>query len=145
MYIFSLFVFLWYVQLSEDHDLPVGSCPDRGERAEEAKTAWTAGRRRHREEISECFSHQDSLNFISSYQRAIEAQVEERRLQREREEAKRRQEEEEEERRVVLEREMLQRQYEMDTLKEREKVRDRLLYRNIYVNSLHSFISHIFC
>lgn len=33
------FVFLWYVQLSEDHDLPVGSCPDRGERAEEAKTA----------------------------------------------------------------------------------------------------------
>ncbi|XP_026023165.1 coiled-coil domain-containing protein 66 isoform X1 [Astatotilapia calliptera] len=54
-------------------------------------------------------------------QRAIEAQVEERRLQREREEAKRRQEEEEEERKVVLEREMLQRQYEMDTLKEREK------------------------
>lgn len=71
--------------------------------------------------------------------------MEERRLQREREEAKRRQEEEEEESRVVLEREMLQRQYEMDTLKEREKVRDRLLYRNIYVNSLHTFISLIFC
>lgn len=71
--------------------------------------------------------------------------MEERRLQREREEAKRRREEEEEERRVALEREMLQRQYEIDTLKEREKVRERFLYRNIYVNSLHSFMSHIFC
>lgn len=58
-------------------------------------------------------------------QRAIEAQVEERRRQREREEAKRRQEEEEEERRVVLEREMLQRQYEMDRLKEKERSADQ--------------------
>ncbi|XP_062272555.1 coiled-coil domain-containing protein 66 isoform X4 [Scomber scombrus] len=54
-------------------------------------------------------------------QRAIEAQVEERRRQREQEEAKRREEEEEEERRVALEREMLQRQYEMDTLREKQK------------------------
>ncbi|XP_018518839.1 coiled-coil domain-containing protein 66 isoform X2 [Lates calcarifer] len=54
-------------------------------------------------------------------QRAIEAQVEERRQQREREEARRREEEEEEERRVALEREMLQKQYELDTLRERQK------------------------
>ncbi|XP_040889092.1 coiled-coil domain-containing protein 66 isoform X2 [Toxotes jaculatrix] len=54
-------------------------------------------------------------------QQAIEAQVEERRRQREREEARRREEEEEEERRVALEREMLQRQYELDTLRERQK------------------------
>ncbi|XP_008299505.1 LOW QUALITY PROTEIN: coiled-coil domain-containing protein 66 [Stegastes partitus] len=54
-------------------------------------------------------------------QRAIEAQMEERRQQREREQAKRRQEEEAEERRVALEREMLQRQYEMDTLREKQK------------------------
>ncbi|GLD58131.1 coiled-coil domain-containing protein 66 isoform X2, partial [Lates japonicus] len=53
--------------------------------------------------------------------RAIEAQVEERRQQREREEARRREEEEEEERRVALEREMLQKQYELDTLRERQK------------------------
>ncbi|XP_030585141.1 coiled-coil domain-containing protein 66 isoform X2 [Archocentrus centrarchus] len=58
-------------------------------------------------------------------QRAIEAQVEERRRQREQEEAKIRREEEEEERRVVLEREMLQRQYEMDTLKEKERSADQ--------------------
>ncbi|XP_028285260.1 coiled-coil domain-containing protein 66 [Parambassis ranga] len=54
-------------------------------------------------------------------QRAIEAQVEERRRKREQEEAKRRQEEEEEERRVALEREMLQRQYQRDTLREKQK------------------------
>ncbi|XP_053172140.1 coiled-coil domain-containing protein 66 isoform X2 [Scomber japonicus] len=54
-------------------------------------------------------------------QRAIEAQVEERRRQREQEEARRREEEEEEERRVALEREMLQRQYELDTLREKQK------------------------
>ncbi|XP_049895045.1 coiled-coil domain-containing protein 66 isoform X3 [Epinephelus moara] len=55
-------------------------------------------------------------------QRAIEAQMEERRQQREREEARRREEEEEEERRVALEREMLERQYELDTLRERQKL-----------------------
>ncbi|XP_067442486.1 coiled-coil domain-containing protein 66 isoform X2 [Thunnus thynnus] len=57
-------------------------------------------------------------------QRAIEAQVEERRRQREREEARRREEEEEEERRVELEREMLQRQYELDTLREKQKAEE---------------------
>ncbi|XP_041835700.1 coiled-coil domain-containing protein 66 isoform X2 [Melanotaenia boesemani] len=50
-------------------------------------------------------------------QKVIEAQMEERRKQREQEEAKRRREEEEEERRVALEREMLQRQYKLETLK----------------------------
>ncbi|XP_044066447.1 coiled-coil domain-containing protein 66 isoform X3 [Siniperca chuatsi] len=54
-------------------------------------------------------------------QRAIEAQVEERRRQREREEARRREEEEEEERRVALEREMLERRYELDTQRVRQK------------------------
>ncbi|XP_070758605.1 coiled-coil domain-containing protein 66 [Enoplosus armatus] len=54
-------------------------------------------------------------------QRAIEAQMEERQRQREREEARRREEEEEEERRVVLEREMLERRYELDTLRARQK------------------------
>ncbi|XP_029357859.1 coiled-coil domain-containing protein 66 isoform X2 [Echeneis naucrates] len=54
-------------------------------------------------------------------QRAIEAQMEERRRQKEQEEERRRKEEEEEERRVMLEREMLQRQYELDTLRERQK------------------------
>ncbi|XP_051803978.1 coiled-coil domain-containing protein 66 isoform X2 [Acanthochromis polyacanthus] len=54
-------------------------------------------------------------------QRAIQAQMEERRQQRERDQAKRRQEEEAEERRVMLEREMLQKQYEMDTLREKQK------------------------
>ncbi|XP_029990329.1 coiled-coil domain-containing protein 66 isoform X2 [Sphaeramia orbicularis] len=55
-------------------------------------------------------------------QRAIEAQVEERRQQREQEEARRRQEEEEEEWRVVQERETLRRQYELDTLRERQRM-----------------------
>ncbi|KAG8007531.1 Coiled-coil domain-containing protein 66 [Nibea albiflora] len=54
-------------------------------------------------------------------QRAIEAQIEEQRQQKEREEARRRQEEEEEDRRVALERAMLERRYELDTLKERPK------------------------
>lgn len=58
------------------------------------------------------------------HQRVIEAQVEERRQQREQEEARRRKEEEEEERRVALEREMLQRQYEQHSLRERQKVRE---------------------
>ncbi|XP_059185043.1 coiled-coil domain-containing protein 66 [Centropristis striata] len=54
-------------------------------------------------------------------QRAIEAQVEERRRQREQEEARRREEEEEEERRVRREREMLDRRYELDSLREKQK------------------------
>ncbi|KAG7244388.1 hypothetical protein INR49_001687 [Caranx melampygus] len=53
--------------------------------------------------------------------RAIEAQMEERRQQKEREKARRREEEEEEDRRVALEREKLQRQYKLDTLRERPK------------------------
>lgn len=52
-------------------------------------------------------------------QRAIEAQVEEKRQQREREEAMRRKEEEEEERRLSLERDRLEKRYELDVLKER--------------------------
>nr|XP_040059632.1 coiled-coil domain-containing protein 66 isoform X1 [Gasterosteus aculeatus aculeatus] len=52
-------------------------------------------------------------------QRAIEAQVEERRVQREREEARRREELEEEERRVALEREALERQFALDTLRQK--------------------------
>ncbi|XP_037534911.1 coiled-coil domain-containing protein 66 [Nematolebias whitei] len=54
-------------------------------------------------------------------QRAIEAQVEERRRQKEQEEAKRRREEEEEEKRVALEREKLQKQYELETLRKKQK------------------------
>ncbi|KAM8914829.1 coiled-coil domain-containing protein 66 isoform 2-T2 [Spinachia spinachia] len=55
-------------------------------------------------------------------QQAIEAQVEERRVQREREEARRREELEEEERRVVLERETLERQFKLDTLRLKSSV-----------------------
>ncbi|XP_047195208.1 coiled-coil domain-containing protein 66 isoform X1 [Hippoglossus stenolepis] len=58
-------------------------------------------------------------------QRAIEAQMEEQRQQREREEARRREEEETEARRLLLEREKLQRQYELDTLRERQKVQEK--------------------
>ncbi|RVE72567.1 hypothetical protein OJAV_G00039830 [Oryzias javanicus] len=54
-------------------------------------------------------------------QRAIEAQMEERRKLREEEEAKKREEEEREERRLGREREMLQRQYELETRKEKEQ------------------------
>ncbi|XP_010785349.1 coiled-coil domain-containing protein 66-like [Notothenia coriiceps] len=56
-------------------------------------------------------------------QRAIEAQVEERRRQKEQEEARRREEEKEDERRVALEREMMERQYEIDTQREKQKIR----------------------
>ncbi|KAA8593273.1 hypothetical protein FQN60_009389, partial [Etheostoma spectabile] len=56
-------------------------------------------------------------------QQAIELQVEERRRQREQEEARRREAEEEEERRVALEREMLERRYDLDTRREKQKVR----------------------
>ncbi|XP_062264829.1 coiled-coil domain-containing protein 66 isoform X2 [Platichthys flesus] len=58
-------------------------------------------------------------------QRAIEAQMEEQRQQREREEARRREEEETEARRLLLEREKLQRQYELDRLRERQKVQEK--------------------
>ncbi|XP_031705609.1 coiled-coil domain-containing protein 66 [Anarrhichthys ocellatus] len=58
-------------------------------------------------------------------QRAIEAQVEERRLQRRREEARRREELEEEERRLALEREMLERRYKQDTVKEKQKLKNQ--------------------
>lgn len=58
-------------------------------------------------------------------QRAIEAQVEERRRRREQEEARRREEEEREERRLAAEREAMQRRYEEDVLRNREKVRTR--------------------
>nr|XP_043880366.1 coiled-coil domain-containing protein 66 isoform X2 [Solea senegalensis] len=53
-------------------------------------------------------------------QRAIEAQVEERRQQREREQMRRREEEDRDARRVAAEREMLQRQYKLES----QKVRD---------------------
>ncbi|KAM6927284.1 coiled-coil domain-containing protein 66 [Xenentodon cancila] len=56
-------------------------------------------------------------------QRVIEAQMEEGRKRRQQEEAKRRQEEEEDERRVAMEREMLQRQYELEVLKKSQKKR----------------------
>lgn len=55
-------------------------------------------------------------------QRAIEAQMEERRRQKEQEEAKTRREEEEEEKRVALEREKLQKQYELETRRKKQKV-----------------------
>ncbi|XP_056886612.1 coiled-coil domain-containing protein 66 isoform X2 [Takifugu flavidus] len=58
-------------------------------------------------------------------QRAIEAQVEEKRRHREREEAMKRKEEEEEERRLSLEREMLEKRYELDRLKERQAHRSQ--------------------
>lgn len=53
-------------------------------------------------------------------QRAIEAQVEEKRRQREQERAMKRREEEEEERRVSLERQILEKQYKMDIVKEKQ-------------------------
>ncbi|KAJ8259896.1 hypothetical protein GJAV_G00174680 [Gymnothorax javanicus] len=55
------------------------------------------------------------------HQRAIEVQVEERRLQREQEEALRRAEEQQAEQRVERERETLQEQYQRDALRERQK------------------------
>ncbi|KAA0712504.1 Coiled-coil domain-containing protein 66 [Triplophysa tibetana] len=55
------------------------------------------------------------------HQRAIEAQVVERRCQREKEEATRRAHEEEEERRVDIERERLQQQFLKDTERQRHK------------------------
>lgn len=61
--------------------------------------------------------------FLFLLQRAIEAQMEERRQQREQEDERRRVEERAEERRVALEREMMKRQYELDTHRERQKVR----------------------
>ncbi|XP_056157736.1 coiled-coil domain-containing protein 66 [Lampris incognitus] len=60
-------------------------------------------------------------------QRAIEAQVEERRVQREREEEHRREEEQQEQRRVAMEREAIQRQHQLET--HREKERDQLSRR----------------
>ncbi|KAK5600023.1 hypothetical protein CRENBAI_011003 [Crenichthys baileyi] len=54
-------------------------------------------------------------------QRAIEAQMEDRKKQREQEQAKMRREEEEEEKRVAIEREKLQNQYELEMLKKKEK------------------------
>ncbi|KAK2861670.1 hypothetical protein Q5P01_001203 [Channa striata] len=58
-------------------------------------------------------------------QRAIEAQMEEHRRQREQEEARRREEDAKEERRLKLEREMLQRQYELESMRERQKEEDQ--------------------
>ncbi|RXN13984.1 coiled-coil domain-containing 66-like isoform X1 [Labeo rohita] len=55
------------------------------------------------------------------HQRAIEAQVEERRHQKEKEEAVRRAQEQEEERRVEREREQLQQQYRKDTERQRHR------------------------
>ncbi|KAL0978817.1 hypothetical protein UPYG_G00176110 [Umbra pygmaea] len=55
------------------------------------------------------------------HQRAIEAQVEEKKRKREAEEAARKAQEEEEERRVEHERELLQRQYQMDTERKTHK------------------------
>lgn len=49
--------------------------------------------------------------------------MEERRRQREQDEARRREEEEKEERRLLTERELLQRRYEEDTLRDKKKVR----------------------
>lgn len=68
-------------------------------------------------------------------QRAIEAQVEEKRRQKEREAAMKRKEEEEEERRLSLEREMLEKRYELDKLKERQvrKSTDMLLLPHLQV------------
>uniref|UniRef100_A0A1A7WGW0 Coiled-coil domain containing 66 n=2 Tax=Iconisemion striatum TaxID=60296 RepID=A0A1A7WGW0_9TELE len=55
------------------------------------------------------------------HQRAIEAQMEERRKQKEQEELKKRREEEEEERRVALEREKLQKNYNLEIQKKQQK------------------------
>lgn len=94
------------------------------------------GRNKAREKqtcMTKYFYHLSSSRLLP--QRAIEAQVEERRQQREREEARRREEEEEEERR--LEREMLERRYELDALKERRKVRTHTVHGSSPVISQH--------
>lgn len=71
------------------------------------------------------------------FQRAIEAQVEERRRQKEQEEARRREEEEEEERRVALEREMLHKQYKLDSVREQPKVREQHASAQVLYTSLN--------
>lgn len=64
-------------------------------------------------------------------QRAIEAQVEEKRRQREQERAMKKKEEEEEERRLSLERQMLEKQYKLDIVKEKQ-VRKKYTTSNTY-------------
>ncbi len=70
--------------------------------------------------------------MLCDVQRAIEAQVEERRRQKEKEEGARRAQEQEEERRLEREREQLQQQYVKDTerLRHRE-VKTRMYYTKI--------------
>lgn len=128
-----VFFVLCFIQLSEDHDRPAGSRPDRREREEEAQTAGAAGRRRWRGARNTARWRSTLTYYLSSscllLKRAIEAQVEERRRQRDREEASRREEEEEEERRVALEREMLERRYKLDTQREKQKVTTQHTHR----------------
>lgn len=69
--------------------------------------------------------------------------MEERRRQKEQEEARRRDEEEEDERRVALEREMLHRQYKLDSLRERQKVREQ--HANTQCTSFIHFIELFLC
>lgn len=73
--------------------------------------------------------------------------MEERRRQREQEEARRREEEEEDERRVSLEREMLQRQYELDSLRERQKVGEQQVHtaRYFHMASNYFYVSCTVC
>lgn len=61
-----VFVFLCFIQLSEDYDCPAGPCPDRREREEEAKTAGAAGMKKmkRREGGEEDFYH---LAYYSRY------------------------------------------------------------------------------
>lgn len=72
------------------------------------------------QEITAVHSHSWALT-LCDVQRAIEAQVEERRRQKEKEEATRRAQEQDEERRLEREREQLQQQYMKDTERQRHR------------------------
>lgn len=68
--------------------------------------------------------------------------MEERRRQRELEEATRKREEEKEERRVAMEREKLQKQYKLEILKKKEKVRGRKTLHLHHWQNIHPFRFH---
>ncbi|XP_072277324.1 coiled-coil domain-containing protein 66 [Pyxicephalus adspersus] len=74
--------------------------------------------------------------YHPTYQKAIEAQVEEKRKQKQLEDEQRRREEQEEEQRLAREREQIQKQYEEDTYRQKQKeevlsLKTRELYQSM--------------
>lgn len=119
---FSLTFVSCCLQLPEEHDCPSGPGTVGRKRAAAPEAAGAAGERTHRNawKLQPFPAMSSPPPFGPVPQHAIEAQVEEKRRQRQREEAMKRKEEEEEERRLSLERETLERRYELDKLKERQ-------------------------